>query len=185
MESNHVIFAVIILILACIWWFMYHRTEADLAIAREAVKAVITKQQIDINSFNIRTELQLTKLEQVRQLHAASNSGYSAFLGTLKSVHGWEEVAYLDSETEIVAGNAYSKVAESQRQLESCTNMVRAFHESIVFFKRKWKGQLEEVIAQYPITVTHPEETYLAQLIEMPDSFSDASEKLRVALHIA
>ncbi|CAN5290065.1 hypothetical protein BH11CYA1_BH11CYA1_12450 [soil metagenome] len=193
MELNHVIFAIIILILASTWWFLYHRTEADLAAARAAVKIVMAKQVADLNSYNVRVELQITKLEQVRKAHNETTAGYNQFASQLKNgssgatlgVGRIDLPAGVDRETEIVCGNAYAKVSETQRQLEACTNMVRAFLESIAFFRKKWKEQAEQVAADYPIVATNPEETYFDKLLEMPDGFANAQSMLKSALRIS
>lgn len=147
MESNHAIFAIIILALASIWWFLYHRTEADLASARGAIKLILEKQQADLDSYLVRAELHLSKLEQVRQVHRQSNN--------------------------------------SQLQLEATTNMVRAFYESIVFFQRKWKQQVEQLVKDYPIALTNPDETYLNQLLALPKALTDAESKLKAGLRLA
>lgn len=147
MESNHVIFAIIILALASIWWFLYHRTEADLASARAAIKAMLEKQKADLDSYLIRSELHLSKLEQARQGQRHANNG--------------------------------------QLQLEATTNMVRAFCESIVFFQRKWKQQVEQLVKDYPIALTNPEETYLNQLLALPKALHDAESKLKAELRLA
>lgn len=184
MELNHVVFAIIILILASIWWFLYHRNEADLAAARAAVQAVIAKQRADLTSYNVRSELQLTKLEQVRQAHSESTQSYSQFASE-NGVSGGAKKVELDRETEIVCGNAYAKVFDSQRQLEAATNMVRAFLESIEFFRKKWREQIEQLVAEYPITLTNPEETYLDQLLALPNEIVDTQSKLKAALRVA
>jgi hypothetical protein len=91
MESNHVIFAIIILALASIWWFLYHRTEADLATARAAIKAILEKQQADLDSYLIRTELHLFKLEQARQVHQQSNNSQLQLEATTNMVRAFYE----------------------------------------------------------------------------------------------
>jgi hypothetical protein len=147
MESNHVIFAIFILALAFICWFIYHRTEADLASARDAIKVILEKQQADLDSYLVRTELHLSKLEQARQGHRQTNN--------------------------------------SQLQLEATTNMVRAFCQSIVFFQRKWKQQVERIVKDYPIALTNPDETYLNQLLALPNALTDAESKLKAGLSLA
>jgi hypothetical protein len=91
MESSHVIFATIILALASIWWFLYHRTETDLASARAAIKAILEKQQADLDSYLIRTELHLFKLEQARQVHQQSNNSQLQLEATTNMVWAFYE----------------------------------------------------------------------------------------------
>ena len=133
--------------MASIWWFLYHRTEADLARARAAIKAILEKQQADLDSYLIRTELHLSKLEHARQSHRQTN--------------------------------------DCQQQIEATTNMVRAFYESIVFFQRKWKNQVEQLVKDYPIALTNPDETYLNQLLALPKALTDAESKLKARLGLA
>jgi hypothetical protein len=95
MESNHVIFATIILALTSIWWFLYHRkchrTEVDLASARAAIKAILEKQQADLDSYLIRTKLHLSKLEQARQGHRQTNNSQLQLEATTNMVRAFYE----------------------------------------------------------------------------------------------
>lgn len=182
MELNYVIFAVIILILACIWWFLYHKTEADLAVARAAVKEVIAKQQIDINGYNMRADLHLTKLEQVRLAHSESTNAYNQLNSQLNA--SGNGAAGLDRETEIVCGNAYAKVLQTQRQLEASITMVKAFLESNVFYRKKWNEQAVQLVIDYRITRSNPTETYLLQLLLLPNGINNAQGMLKTALGI-
>ncbi|MFA7340931.1 MAG: hypothetical protein WC028_29375 [Candidatus Obscuribacterales bacterium] len=191
MESNHVFFALVIIVLAVLWWFLYQRREADFARARAAVKALLEKQQADLDSYIIRTDLHLTKLEQVRQSHDQISQNYGRLANQLgvvfeeKSISAGSRPGQIDRESETVCSNAYSKVFNSQRQLEAATNMARAFHESIVFFQRKWQEQVEQLVADYPVTLTNPRETHLDKLLAPPNGLAEAQTKLKAGLRIA
>lgn len=160
-----------------------HDTEARLAInrpsiaqARAAVLILLEKQRADVNSFNIRTDLQITKLETVRAELALSNESYQSLTATLPKV--------LDREAEMVQGNAFAKVKEKEWQLQSTSTMVNSFHQSLVFFRQKWQAQLERLMEDYPLTQLFPDECGLGELQRLPDDILTAEAKLRVALKL-
>lgn len=191
MDSNHVIFALIIFVLVALWWILYQRREADFARARAAVKALLEKQQADLDSYIIRADLHLKKIEQVRQSHDQISQNYGQLANKLgvvfeeKCMSAESRPGQIDRESEIVCGNAYSKVFNSQRQLEAATTMAIAFHKSIVFFQRKWQGQVEQLVADNPVTLTNAKETHLNKLLALPNGLAEAKTKLKAGLRIA
>jgi hypothetical protein len=148
----------------------------SIAQAKAAVQVVSARQKADVESFNIRTDLQISKLETVRRELEQTNGSYLALTATLPSV--------LDRESEMVQGNAFGKVKEKEWQLQSTSTMVNSFHQSIVFFRQKWQGQVDRLIEDFPMTELFPDECGLTELLKLPDGIIEAEAKLRVALRL-
>lgn len=165
-----------IILISAIIWQLYRARWSPLARARKAVQIVADKQKADFLSYAIRTELMLNKLTEARRMHNQSLQEFDQFAAQLGNE--------IDSEAEIIRANAYTRVTDRQRQLESATNMVRAFHESLPFFRKKWTQQISKLTTDFPLTLKKPQQSGLNVLYDIPSGLSEPEAQLGKGLRI-
>lgn len=171
MQATYFVIVGLVLILV---WQIYHANWSPLAQAKTAAKAVLTKQSADLASLSMRTDLMLQKLSDARAAHIQETESYQQFAAQLGS--------NLDSEGEIVRGNAYARVSQRQKELEAVTTMVRSFQQSFVFFTKKWSEQISILTETFPELLKKPQKSGLQALLDLPYALAEPEARLKEKL---
>ncbi len=171
MQATYFVIVGLVLIIV---WQIYQINWTPLAQAKAAAKAVLIKQRADVASLSMRTDLMLQKLSDVRAAHIQETESYQQFAAQLGQ--------NLDSEGEIVRGNAYARVSQRQKELEAATTMVRSFQQSFVFFTRKWSEQISTLIDTFPVMLKEPQKSGLQTLLDLPSALAEPQARLKEKL---
>ncbi len=174
MQTSYLVIACLVIITA---WQIYQARWSPLAQAKRAVKAVLIKQGADIASIVVRTDLMLQRLSNARTAHADELQNFEKISAQLGQ--------NLDREGEIVRSNAYSRVLQKQKELESATTMVRSFEQSFAFFVKKWSEQASFLSETFPVVLEQPQKSGLQELLQLPNAMAGFEARLKETLSVS